>query len=65
MLVLDKELKLVPIKNKIKEFQALVKSKNKNNVSLVESLIKSRKKEFSNELRWPNLFRLKIKIYEI
>ncbi|QQV75573.1 hypothetical protein H6P87_01135 [Rickettsia tillamookensis] len=49
MLVLDKELKLIPIKNKIKEFQALVKSKNKNNISLVESLIESRKKELNNE----------------
>lgn len=49
MLVLDKDLKLVPIKSKIKEFQALVKSKNKDNTSLVKSLIKSRQKEFNNE----------------
>lgn len=30
MLILD--LKLIPLKNKIKEFQALVKSKNKSNI---------------------------------
>lgn len=52
MLVFDKELKLIPLKNKIKEFQALVKSKNKNNISLVDSLIKSRKEEFDNN--FPN-----------
>ncbi|MCZ6884056.1 AbrB/MazE/SpoVT family DNA-binding domain-containing protein [Rickettsia helvetica] len=49
MLTLDKELTLIPIKNKIKEFQALVKSRNKDNISLVDSLIESRRKEFNNE----------------
>ncbi|AFC69624.1 hypothetical protein RAMDARK_0719 [Rickettsia amblyommatis str. Darkwater] len=38
MLILDKELTLIPLKNKIKEFQALVKSRNKDNISLVDSL---------------------------
>ena len=31
MLVFDKELKLIPLKSKIRAFQELVKSKNKNN----------------------------------
>ncbi|HJD65266.1 MAG TPA: AbrB/MazE/SpoVT family DNA-binding domain-containing protein [Rickettsia endosymbiont of Diachasma alloeum] len=47
MLVFDKELKLIPLKSKIRAFQELVKSKN--NISLVDSLIKSRKEEFDNE----------------
>ncbi|HJD58644.1 MAG TPA: hypothetical protein LFV92_05695 [Rickettsia endosymbiont of Ceroptres masudai] len=49
ILILDKELILIPLKNKIKEFQALVKSRNKDNISLVDSLIESRRKEFNNE----------------
>ncbi len=49
MLVFDKESKLIPLKNKIKALQALVKSKNKNNITLINSLIESRKKEFNNE----------------
>lgn len=49
MLVFDKELKLIPLKSKIRAFQELVKSKNKNNISLVDSPIKSRKEEFDNE----------------
>ncbi|WP_277361056.1 hypothetical protein [Rickettsia asembonensis] len=40
---------MIPLKNKIKEFQALVKSRNKDNISLVDSLIESRRKEFNNE----------------
>lgn len=50
MLVFDKELKLIPLKSKIRALQELVKSKNKNNISLLDSLIKSRKEEFDNDL---------------
>lgn len=49
ILILNKELTLIPLKNKIKEFQALVKSRNKDNISLVDYLIESRRKEFNNE----------------
>ncbi|WP_041816763.1 AbrB/MazE/SpoVT family DNA-binding domain-containing protein [Rickettsia akari] len=49
MLILGQELTLIPLKNKIKELQALVKSKNKDNISLVDSIMESRSKEFNNE----------------
>jgi AbrB family looped-hinge helix DNA binding protein len=39
------ELHIVPLKNKIKECQQLVKKYNKKNISLVDSLKNSRKQD--------------------
>ena len=49
MLILDEELKIVPLRSMVQKFQAFVKSRNKNNISLVESLKETRQKEFKNE----------------
>jgi len=49
MLILDKDLRITPIKKLVKEFQALVKSYNKNNISLVESLKESRRQDSKKE----------------
>lgn len=49
MLVLDEELKIVPLRSMVQKFQAFVKSRNKNNISLVESLKATRQEEFKNE----------------
>ena len=50
MLVLDdEELKLVTLSNKVRHFQEMVKKRNKGNISLVESLKNSRKKDAERE----------------
>lgn len=49
ILVLDGTLQVIPVKEEIKKFQALVKARNKNNVSLVESLFSTRKQELLDE----------------
>lgn len=49
MLVLNEELKLIPIKDKVRELQAMIKSRNPENISLVDSLIESRRKESRDE----------------
>ncbi len=49
MLILENDLKLISLKDKIKEFQALVKSRNKKNISLVDSLKETRIQEARNE----------------
>ncbi len=49
MLVADQELKLVPLKNIVHQFQAFVKSHNKNKISLVDSLRNTRSEDFNNE----------------
>lgn len=48
--VLDKEeLKMVPLKSTIKRFQEIIKKHNKNNISMVDSLIAERRQESENE----------------
>ncbi len=49
MLIMNKELKLVPLKDIIRKLQAFIKSRNKDNISLVKSLKQSRVEEFKNE----------------
>ncbi|WP_375327562.1 AbrB/MazE/SpoVT family DNA-binding domain-containing protein [Candidatus Tisiphia endosymbiont of Nemotelus uliginosus] len=49
MLVLSEELKIIPIKNMVHKFQSFIKSRNKNNISLVNSLKESRLEEYNNE----------------
>jgi|GEM_PF-3430854 len=49
MLVLSEGLKIIPIKDKVRELQAMIKSRNPENISLVDSLIESRRKESRDE----------------
>jgi len=49
MLVLDEELKIIPLRNMVNKFQEFIKLRNKNNISLVDSLKESRLEEFNNE----------------
>lgn len=49
MLVLDEELKVIPLKDKVRKLQAMIKSRNPENISLVDSLIEGRRKESRNE----------------
>jgi len=49
MLVLSEGLKVIPIKDKVRELQAMIKSRNPENISLVDSLIESRRKESRDE----------------
>jgi AbrB family looped-hinge helix DNA binding protein len=49
MLVLNEELKLIPLKDKVRKLQAMIKSRNPENISLVDSLIESRRKESRDE----------------
>jgi len=45
LLVLDQELKILPLKESFKQIQQLVKSYNTNNISLVDSLKITRTQE--------------------
>ena len=45
LLVLDQELKIIPLKESFKQIQQLVKSYNTNNISLVDSLKTTRTQE--------------------
>jgi len=49
MLVLDEELKMIPIKSMVHKFQSFVKTRNKHNISLVDSLKETRLEEFKHE----------------
>ena len=49
MLVADEELKMIPLKNIVHKFQSFIKTRNKNNISLVNSLKETRLEEFKNE----------------
>jgi len=43
------ELKIIPVKNMVHQFQSLIKNLNKKNISLVDSLKETRIEEFKNE----------------
>ena len=43
------ELKVIPLKQTIKDFQSLISKLNKDKISLVDSLIASRRREAENE----------------
>lgn len=45
----NNELKLQPLKSAVVKFQELIKKHNKAKISLVDSLISSRRKESENE----------------
>lgn len=47
--VLDDELKIIPMRAAMKDLQAIVKQHSKNDISLVDSLFKSRKEDLENE----------------
>lgn len=49
LLVLNKELKIISLKDIVHKFQSFIKSRNKNNISLVDSLKESRLEEYKNE----------------
>jgi AbrB family looped-hinge helix DNA binding protein len=49
MLVADEELKMTPLKNIVHKFQSYIKTRNKDNISLVNSLKETRLEEFQNE----------------
>ena len=49
MLVVDEVLKIIPLKDTVRKHQAFIKSRNKDNISLVKSLKESRLAEFKNE----------------
>lgn len=49
LLVLDKDIRIIPLKESLHRFQQRVKSCNKQNISLVDSLKKTRLAEFDNE----------------
>lgn len=45
----NQELKVIPLKKTIKHFQSLVSKLNKDKISLVDSLLASRRRELENE----------------
>jgi len=45
----DNELKLEPLKNTVVKFQELIKKHNKAKISLVDSLLSSRRSESKND----------------
>ncbi len=45
LFILDKELKVVPLKTSLKQFQERIKNVNKKHISLVDSLKETRKME--------------------
>ncbi len=49
LLVIEEQLKIIPVKDKIKEFQALLKARNIDNISLVDSLLETRNQEKAYE----------------
>ncbi len=49
ILRLGKNLEIIPVMDTVRQFQKLLKSKNKDSVSLVDSLIKTRRAEAANE----------------
>ena len=49
LMVMDQDVRIIPIKDELKNFQNLIKEQNPNNISLVDSLISQRRKEAENE----------------
>ena len=49
LLRLDGNLQIIPIIDTVREFQKFIKAKNKDGVSLVDSLIQTRRDEVANE----------------
>lgn len=48
-IVLDDELKIIPLKDTIRKIQTSIKARNPQNISLVDSLIENRRQELQNE----------------
>lgn len=49
LLVLDKELKIIPLKESLRQIQQKIKKHNTQSISLVDSLKKTRQSESKNE----------------
>lgn len=49
ILKFEEGLSIIPLRNKIRDIQEFVKSKNPNNISLVESLIETRLADIKDE----------------